>query len=263
MAPRPRADAVPSTFQRVDTEKSHYYLDGDKRIDAVTQLTGGAIHKPALPQSAANLTARKAVDEPGSTYDQLRFHYKEEWRAKADRGTLLHEVVEGIHNGSPFPMEEIAPELHGAVAAYQQFLEDYRPSVIAAEAWLINRLGAYAGTLDLLAAIPGLGTCLLDLKTGASGVWPEVALQLAAYRNAQAYCPSPGWEVKMPKVDHCLVVWLTPDDSYQVLPVDAGEAAWLGFKWAAMLTRWVWAAEQHSPIGEPLPPRPALEGALL
>ena len=46
-----------------------------------------------------------------------------------------------------------------------------------------SRTFGFAGTLDAICTIAGRRG-LLDIKTGRSGVYPEVALQLAAYAHA-------------------------------------------------------------------------------
>src|SRR5262249_28914527 len=69
---------------------------------------------------------------------------------------------------------------------------------------------------------------LLDTKTG-KGVYPEVALQLAAYRYAEFIGLPDGSEAKMPTVDGCAVVHLPEAGGYQLLEVRADPEGFTGF----------------------------------
>jgi hypothetical protein len=61
-------------------------------------------------------------------------------------------------------------------------------------------------------------------NTNKSGIFPETALQLAAYRNAEFVGLPDGSEQPMPKVDWCAALWVT-DHGYQLIPINAGHLA--------------------------------------
>ena len=88
------------------------------------------------------------------------------------------------------------------------------------------------GTLDLVADLADGQRWLLDWKTTASGIWPESALQLAAYRNADFYIDDNGDEQPMPPVDQAGCVWLSAD-GYDLIPVDAGPDTFRSFRYAS------------------------------
>ena len=97
----------------------------------------------------------------------------------ADMGSRVHRLAEQLARG-------IEPEVSDAeapfVASYRAFLAAYRPRFLAVEEMVVSLRHGYGGTLDALAVIGG-ERWLLDVKTGA-GVYPETALQLAAYAAA-------------------------------------------------------------------------------
>jgi hypothetical protein len=67
---------------------------------------------------------------------------------------------------------------------------------VARDLVVVNRTVSCCGRVDLISDLPAL-TCdgqdipaalwLLDLKTSRSGVFPESALQLCGYRNADKF----------------------------------------------------------------------------
>lgn len=98
----------------------------------------------------------------------------------ADMGTRIHFLAEQIVRGF---IPEVTPEEEPFVAAYRGFLAKHSPRFLAAEEMIFNLRHDYAGTLDAIAVIDG-SVWMLDIKTG-TGVYPETALQLAAYANAE------------------------------------------------------------------------------
>jgi hypothetical protein len=177
---------------------------------------------------------------------------------KADLGTLVHDYAEAHALGKPMPPipEDAAPFL----AQFRRFLDRYEPTFIAVEAPCLSRDQKYAGTLDAIVDIPvdkfdsrflatvlgsldpilveekiqalhdkGTARLLLDWKTAKSGVWPEVALQLAAYRYADTFLGMPdGSEAPVPEVDGCIAVNLRPD-YFKVYPVMTDETIYRTF----------------------------------
>lgn len=168
---------------------------------------------------------------------------------KADIGTAVHAAAEAHVLGQPWPepTDEVAPYL----VSFRQFLADFEPVYEATEATVYNRSAKYAGTLDAIAVIPGRGKALIDYKTTGSGVYPEAALQLAAYRYAEFVGLPDGTEEPMPVVDGCAVLWLRPD-GYDLIPVVADEQVFAAFRYGIEVARW---QEETSKgvIGQPLP----------
>ena len=165
--------------------------------------------------------------------------------AAAARGTDVHRVAEQLHLGQTVEYDD---SIAGYVTQYRRFLEDFQPEFLLAEAPVYNLTYRYAGTLDGVAVIDGK-TVVMDVKTTAHGPdsgkarppFPEVALQLTLYRNAERvglladrkeiqyrryYVLDPAAHTEpMPETDGAVCVVVSPED-YLVVPVDTSERIW-------------------------------------
>ena len=148
--------------------------------------------------------------------------------AAADAGTEAHKAIERHILGEPIgDLGELAQ------ASFENFLEfekQLEPRWEASELTVFNPTAKYAGTLDFIAEIPALGEGLTlgDIKTG-KGVYPEAALQLAAYRFAEfATTAHNNEKVDMPKTERAVVLHLRPD-SWELVPVQADTEAFQMF----------------------------------
>ncbi len=92
-------------------------------------------------------------------------------------------------------------------AHFVKWLHSYRVEPIFVEATLFNPDGKYAGSCDLFATIDGVPT-VMDLKTSKS-LYPEVALQLAAYANASVLRTDDYSEHEVPKVERGAALHIT------------------------------------------------------
>jgi hypothetical protein len=121
--------------------------------------------------------------------------------------------------------------------AFTLFVRDYEPEYLATEASVYSRKWHYAGTLDAIVKIDNR-TLLLDAKTG-KGVYPEVALQLAAYRYADFIGAPDGSEEPMYPVDGCAVLHLPAEGpTYQLVDVRADEQIFKSFLYALEVFMW-------------------------
>ncbi len=244
------------------------YRWNDEVFPSVTTILN-ALSKPALAGWAARETAKFAVEnidevaglarkDPGAAIQLCK---SAPWRgrdAAANVGSAVHDLAESYSMGRPPP--EVPEELAGYVASYRQFVEDWRPKYLAVEVTVFSRLDTgYAGSLDFIAEIAGR-TVLGDIKTTASGVYPETALQLAAYRHADFIGLRDGTEMPMPETrPTALVLHLRPE-GYQLLPVPADEEVFGVFR--ALMKVWEWR-KAGSPIGQPIERRPAAPSGVL
>lgn len=234
--------------RRVKSGRGHvYYLDGTKMVGrGVTTLIGNGVPKPALQYWAARTVAEAAINDHETWWplveqgrdSQAIAMLKEapfaERDAAAKRGTEVHKLAEALAHGEEVDVPE---ELQGHIDAYLAFMEDFdvEPEVI--EAMVVNRKHRYCGTFDFIGTFGGWEgkRVLADIKTAKSGVYPENALQLAAYRYAEAYLPLEGGdEEPMPEVDACAVIHVRAD-GYDVIEVDAGPEAFRTFLYACQI----------------------------
>jgi hypothetical protein len=107
---------------------------------------------------------------------------------------------------------------------------DVEPVLIETTVW--DEEHDYAGTLDGFYRLSVDGQSLnaiVDIKTGASGVWPEAALQQTAYSRASQYIdPATGELRPMPKADAAFALWLRPN-GWALIPLAIDDAMWEQF----------------------------------
>lgn len=228
LAPARRVDKM--AFGR----PTHWYVDakGD-RIPGVTTILGEGLPKPALVNWAGNVTAEYAVNrweelaglEVSDRLKRLKGARYEDRDAAAKRGTEVHALAEQLTLGHEV---KVPDELRGHVESYCAFLDDWEPTPILTEVTVINYTHGYAGTLDMVYRLPSGAVVLADIKTTRSGIYGEVALQLAAYANAEVYL-TPDGEKRMPQVDECHALWIRAD-GYSVYPMEFGPAVFDDFR---------------------------------
>jgi len=247
---------------------THHYEDiNGQRIPGVTTILSNGYPKPALVTWAAKMAAEYAINNRETVLGQLdRSKYETEadyinaryevlkdiqgspYRdrdAAANRGTEVHRLAEQLVQGL-----EVTPPavLQRHVAHYVEFLDVFNPQPVLIESVVYNLTFGYAGTLDLIADMGG-ERWLLDLKTNRSGVFPEMAYQMAAYRFASHYIDPDGAEQPMVPVDRCAIVHVN-EKGWSVVPVQADEHVLKGFRHISMVAR---EAETNGAyVGEPL-----------
>ena len=254
-------DAAPKT-RRINRGRGHTYLLDGEQADGVTWILSNGIPKPALIGWAANTTAGYAIDH----WDELtelksseRLRKLEKARyadndAALVRGTNVHSLAQRLASGEEVDVPE---PLVGHVDAYLAFVRDWQPEEVIVETIVARRnQSKYMGTLDLVADLADGQRWLLDWKTTASGIWPESALQLAAYRNADFYIDDNGDEQPMPKVDQAGCVWLRAD-GYDLVPVDASPATFRAFQYAQQVARFTSSPRERYVLEALQPPAKA------
>ena len=194
-------------------------LDGQKpaaddlRMWSVTTIIG-VLDKPALLYWAAGLTADAAVDQLPFVQQMLenrgrdetwkwlrdaRFRRPKDRLSDAEFGTQFHALAEEytLTGVKPTPTREVfKKDLDLAVACLDQFdrwLHEHQPEYLATEVTVYNATYGYAGTCDCFLSIDGV-PLIGDYKSSKKSkdgqgrpttLYPEVALQLAAYRYAE------------------------------------------------------------------------------
>jgi len=224
------------------TSKGRTYTWGDESFTSVTTLLG-ALSKPALVNWAAKSVAEYAVEHMAEIYalaqadkqGAIRALKGSPWQARdnaAELGTLVHDQIEArILGQTPAaPPSDVGKRL----AFFEDFCNDYQPTFEAAEASVYNRKAGYAGTLDSIAIIGG-ERYIIDVKTTKSGVYPEHALQLAAYAHAEFVGMPDGSEQALPSIDAGAVLWIGPH-GYEFVRVRIDDQIYAYF--LAIATAW-------------------------
>ena len=254
----------PST-RRVNHGRGHSYEIDGERVDGVTWILSNGVPKPALIDWASRTTAEYAVDHwdelaamvtadgKPAISQRLRALERARWetsRSAMARGTDVHRLAMRLAAGEEVDVPE---PIAGYVDAYLRFVQDWQPREVLVEVPVFSRAARYAGTLDLIADLADDARWLLDWKTGDKGIFPESALQLAAYRNAEFYLDADGREQPLPAVDFCGCVWLR-HDGYDLHPVTADNRTFRVFRYAQQVARFAQDAkdDRESYIGDAL-----------
>lgn len=273
--------------QRQNTGGKRFYVWGrGERYWSVTTILG-ALPKDALKWWAAKTVAEFAVDRSKTWFTMERAEAVE-WlkreplrytNERADLGSAIHAAAEGYVLSKPL-RGDFGDEERQAIGHFLRFVDELRPKWILSEASVFHRSQKYAGTLDAVVDIaydrllelaggnpyvipwePPEGRpvrLLLDYKTGGDvaegkGVYPEVALQLAAYGRAEFVGMPNGQEVPMPAVDGAAVLHVNAS-GWRLVPVDAmREEVWRSFLYVREVFRWREVISKEV-LGTPLEP---------
>lgn len=227
----------------------HGYVDANGlKVPGVTTILK-ALPKDALINWAANATAEATLnrwDELAAMKpaDRLKTMQKARYADRdtaADRGTEVHRFAERYLADEEVPIPD---DIAGHVESYIAFVEDWQPEPLFLEAVVMSHRHGYAGTCDLAAEfadptvvdlladqldlpelraldrpVRGIG----DIKTSRSGIFPETALQLAAYRHTDVWVDEHETEQPMPAFDFAFALHVRADD-YEMRPLTAGPA---------------------------------------
>lgn len=206
--------------------------EGRIEIETVSRLQAlfGAIRdgKPVAPVYV--------VDDPDAIESAVKWlasaPYRERDR-KADVGSAVHSQIEAIILGKPRP--EPGPAVAPYLVQFDRFVADFAPEWEASEGTVYSDSESYAGTLDWIAVIGGR-RLIGDTKTG-KGVYPEAALQLAAYAHADFMGLTDGTDAPLPAFDGGVVLHLSPD-AYRLVPVRIDDDIFKAFLFAREVFRW-------------------------
>lgn len=230
---------------------SRYYTWQGERFWSVTTVIG-ALNKPAIPAWAAKKAAVFAVENTeswlalartGQTRAAIDLIKGAPWRERdsaADVGSAVHRAIEAYTLGQPMP--KFPEDVAGHMTQFEHFLREFEPKFEMAEATVYHRGHKWAGTTDGVAVIDGKRV-IIDYKTSnpndrtGHGIYPEVALQLAAYAHAEFVGLPDGTEEPMPPVDEGAAVWIRPDD-WAYVPVRVDDEVYTAFRYVIEAFRW-------------------------
>lgn len=213
---------------------SRFYVhpeDSSIKVPGVTSVVG-MLPKPFLGPWQAKMVAEEAVNNfatlasflsqgtpAGRTaaVDWLKNTARRYTNSRADLGTEAHDIFEQMASGTT---PRAHPDFDGFVANFSAFLDEFQPEFLYTEetVWSETEGLGYAGSFDAVAKIAG-EVVYLDYKTGKS-VYPDVALQLSAYRFADYIIRPDGGRVPLPQADGGAVLSIheTPGD-WSLYPV--------------------------------------------
>lgn len=234
------------TLKRIKAGRGHRYTLDGKRVTGVTTLIKKGLPSPGLVGWAARTVAEYAHDIDPSTLDILRTMGRDAFvnnlkgfpnymrDSAAQRGTEIHDLLVPLSQGIEV---DVPDHLAGYVESCVAFLDEWRIKPILTEVVVANRTHKYAGTLDVVAALPDARVVLFDYKTGKN-IYPEVALQLAAYRHAEIYVGADGREQWMEDVGITAGYAVhIREDGYEVIPAETGKDVFGAFLKVAEVAR--------------------------
>lgn len=217
-------------------------------IDKSGPLVGWAKRETAA-SAVRNLDALVAMRKEGgpqAAIDWLKTIPDYQRDRAADRGVAVHSIAEQIIRGQK---PEIPEELGPYVAAYHGFLREWSPQFVAVEQMVGSLRHGYGGTFDAVARI-GNERWMLDVKT-STNVYPETALQLAAYAGAE-FIGRPGdpKRYRVPRVTRFGVIHVVPEGA-ELVPYAVDRGTYAAF--LRCIEVWHWTqGPAKTVVGKPL-----------
>jgi hypothetical protein len=225
------------------TDDHRYYFNGEGPKPSVTTILE-MLDKPALSTWKAQQAVRalhKGFSTPGAEMHQMTEDEAVKWALAEVRKTRTNaaSVGSGVHHLADMALRasesdpkawQVSEDTQPYIDAYRAFSDRYERSSFVSSEKAVWSLNGYAGTYDLLMMIPSECTCdpavtkvckdaehgkqqlwLIDIKTG-KGLYPEFALQLAAYRWADyIILPNNPQTYDMPNVERTGILHLRPE----------------------------------------------------
>lgn len=218
------------TTPKVNTIKrggSRFYVHPDTGAKApgVTSIIS-MLPKPFLVPWASKMVAEFAVDNLGAVsalsgndrqaaVDLLKNAPRRNTNTAADAGTDVHDIYDRLAKGED--IGRVHPDLDPYVRNFCEFVDEFEPEFTFTEETVWSEAHDYAGSFDVYATIQG-EQVFGDWKTTRSGVYPEVALQLAAYRHADYILRPDGSTIPNPPSTGGFVLHTRPE-GWSLVPV--------------------------------------------
>lgn len=226
---------------------SRFYVNPETGAKApgVTSILG-MLPKPFLTFWASKVVAEYAVKNLGEivgialrgdgqgAVDYLKGAPRRDTASAAETGTAVHDLFEKIAKGEP--VGRIHPDYKPYVEHFEEFLKEFSPEFVFLEETVWSEKVDYAGSFDAYAVIEG-EKVFLDWKTTRSGVHPEVALQLAAYRFADYIIRPDGTRVPQPPSTGAAVLHVRPE-GWSFVPVKSDAETFETFKVLRQVFDW-------------------------
>jgi hypothetical protein len=231
---------IENVFRGKGTESQRWYRNNDTKVEVpgVSAIVD-MLPKKALTPWAAKLAAEYAI----SNLDQIQELLSEKdgekkaidlikgassrFAEKAARdGTAVHHYSEAVARAVQSNTKPKADDMPVGVMPYLKnyvrFLKEFDVEPVMLETVVWNEEIGYAGRLDMACRLRAISDDLVivDTKSGASGVWPSVALQQTAYVYAESYLDEEQDILKpMPEIAGAYGLWLRPQ-GFALIPVD-------------------------------------------
>jgi hypothetical protein len=221
-------------IRTIQRNGSRFYFNEDFpdiKYPGVTSVVG-MLPKPFLQYWAAGMVAELAVDsldfieqmaqrDRDGAVQYLKGAANRYTKTRANVGSQAHDLFERMIRG------ERVGRVHPDMAPYQRhfaaYLDAVQPELVRAEDVAWSDEHQYAGSFDGILRLrldengkpdpqgePAL--VMADWKTSKS-TYPDVALQMAAYANAEFIIDPAGNRTPMPEFDGAVVLHITEDQA--------------------------------------------------
>lgn len=253
---------------------SRFYLhpaDRDIAHPGVTSVIGMLPKQSFLAPWQAKMAAELAVDsidfvkemaerDRDGAIDYLKGAARRYTKARSDVGSEAHDLFERLMRGEYVGRQR--SDIQPYVDNFREFMEAVNPELVRAEDVAWSDTYGYAGSFDVWLRVwidddkritpdrSGAPMLLIaDWKTSKS-TYADVALQLAAYANADFVLDADGVQHPMPEFDGAAVLHIT-DTDWQFKPVDIGDDVFEHF--LHLRATFDWDRERsRSVIGKPV-----------
>jgi hypothetical protein len=206
------------------------------KYPGVTSIVG-MLPKPFLQRWNANMAADLAVDSLDYLKEMAardrdgakKYIAGAAYRYTMQRariGTQAHDLFERMIRGQH--VGTVHPDMRSYQRHFAEFLDRVQPELVRAEDVAWSATHEYAGSFDAMLRLKlddqgkpdptgDSGLVIADWKT-SKGTYPDVALQMSAYANADEVVSPDGAREAMPVFDGAVVLHIT-DTAWEFLPV--------------------------------------------
>lgn len=222
------------TIRTIQRSGSRFYFNEafpEIKYPGVTSVVG-MLPKPFLAYWQAKMVAELAVDslefiermaerDRDGAVQYLKGAATRYTKQRASIGSDAHDLFErmirGVRGG------RVHPDMVPYQRNFAAFLDEVQPELVRAEDVAWSDTHEYAGSFDGILRLRldehgkpdptgEVATVIVDWKTSKS-TYPEVALQMSAYANADKIIAPDGTETPMPAFDGALVLHITEDQA--------------------------------------------------
>ncbi len=170
------------------------YIINEVEYPSVTQVLGLLDKSSALMPWAVNSSYKairaKMNGKQEFTRDEIeqilldsQYAYQEVSTEALDVGSEVHDAIEKYIKHGADKVGVVKDQVGAALIAFWDWEKDHSVHWISSEMPVVNELVGYAGTLDAIAEVDGIVTCI-DFKN-AKAVYPEYFDQVIAYKFAR------------------------------------------------------------------------------
>ena len=242
---------------------SRFYVHPETDVSApgVTSILN-MLPKPFLKAWAAKVVAEAAVDQMpdvlsmvlrgggrDAAVDHLKRSPERFTSGAATIGSDAHDLFERIAKGEDVKPAFLHPDMRAYADHFFAFCNEFQPEFVELEETVWSDTHGYAGSFDAIMRING-ETVIADWKTTRSGVHEEVALQLAAYTNADYILSPDGSQRPIPKIEGAAVLHVRPE-GWGLYPVRIDEDVFESFLRLIDVFKWE-RSIKRTVIGKPI-----------